>query len=104
MASTILVDREGVECEKLHALQGHSRVETAMKAKMRFEFDVFGVNLQRCLSLRLPLGSCEYFFESYVNQTVDRLGTRVEFTETEDLSKNDSGQRNLPVTVGFLKT
>ena len=68
-----------------------------MKATMRYEFDAFGANLQCCLSL---LGSCDFFFESHVDQTVDRLGTRVEFTETEDLSKKSAGrrQRNL-VTV-----
>ena len=78
----------------------NSRVETAMKGTMRQEFDAFGANLQCCLSLLLPLGSCEFFFESHVDQTVDRLGTRVEFTETEDLSKKSAGrrQRNL-VTV-----
>ena len=52
------------------------------------------------LPFSLPLGSCEFFFDSHVDQTVDRLGTRVEFTETEDLSKKSAGrrQRNL-VTV-----
>ena len=48
----------------------HSRVETAMKATMRHELDAFGANLQCCLSLLLPLGSCEFFFESHVDQTV----------------------------------
>ena len=62
---------------------------------MRYEFDAFGANLQCChsRSLLLPLGSCEFFFESHVDQTVDRLGTRVEFTETEDLSKKSAGRR-----------
>ena len=62
MASTIVVDREGVECEKLHALQvkDNSGVETAMKATMHYEFDAFGANLQCCLSLLS--GSCEFFF------------------------------------------
>ena len=70
---------------------------------MHYKFDVFGANLQCCLSLLL--GSCEFFFfESHVDQTVDRLGTRVEFTETEDLSKESAGrrQRNL-VTVEVFK-
>ena len=78
----------------------NSKVETALKATMRCEFDAFGANLQCCLSLFLAFGYCEFFFESHVDQTVDRLGTRVEFTETEDLSKKCAGrrQRNL-VTV-----
>ena len=62
MASTIVVDREGVVCEQLHALQGQLESRTAMKATMRHEFDAFGANLQCCLSLLLPLGSCEFFF------------------------------------------
>ena len=51
------------------------------------------------------LESCEFFFESHVDQTVDRLGTRVEFTETEDLSKKSAGrrQRNL-VTVEVFES
>ena len=68
---------------------------------MRYEFDAsgFGANLQCWLSLLLPFGSCEFFF-SHVDQTVDHLGTRVEFTETEELSRKSAGcrQRNL-VTV-----
>ena len=42
---------------------------------------------------------------SSVDQTVDRLGTRVEFTETEDLSKKSAGrrQRNLVHGGGFRK-
>ena len=72
-----------------------------MKATMRYEFDAFGANLQCCLPLHLLLGSNELFFlERHVDQTVDRLGTRFDFTETEDLSKKTAGrrQRNL-VTV-----
>ena len=54
MASTILVDREGEECEKLHALQGQLESRNcAMKATMRYEFDAFGANLQCCLFLCL---------------------------------------------------
>ena len=60
MASTIVVDREGVNSCMLY--KDNSRVETAMKATMRHEFDAFGANLQCCLSLLLPLGSCEFFF------------------------------------------
>ena len=94
MASTNVVDRKGVVCEKQHRLyKDNSRVETAMKATMRYEFDAFGANLQCCLSLLLPLTSCDFFsFESHVDQTV-RLGARVEFTEAEDLSKKSAWRR-----------
>ena len=100
MASTILVNREGVECEKLLALQG--QLETAMKTTIRNAFDAFGANLQCCVfffSFAFG-GPVIFFFESHVDQTVNRLGTRVEFTETEDLSKKFAGcrQRNV-VTV-----
>ena len=46
-------------------------------------------------------GPVNFFFaESHIDQTVDSLGTPVEFTETLDLSKKSAGcrQRNL-VTV-----
>ena len=33
----------------------------------------------------LPSVSCNFYFESHVNQTVNSLRTRVELTETEDL-------------------
>ena len=33
------------------------------------------------------------YFESHVDQTVDCLGTRVEFTETQDSSKKSAGRR-----------
>ena len=49
-----------------------------------------------CFFLLLPLEFCYYYyyyFESHVDQTVDRLGTRVEFTETEDLSKKSAWRR-----------
>ena len=55
-----LVDCEGVECEKQHALW--EPVETAMKMTMRYEFDVFRANLQCCIFLRSPLGSSDLFF------------------------------------------
>ena len=47
-----------------------------------------------CLFLRLRLESSDFFFESHVDQTVDRLGTRVEFTETEDFRRNLHGANN----------
>ena len=78
----------------------NSRVETALKATMRYEFDAFGVNLQCCLSLLLPLtlGSCEFFF--ILKAMSIKLWTRVEFIETEYLLKKSAWrrQRNL-VTV-----
>ena len=81
----------------------NSRIETAMKVTMRYEFDAFGANLQCCLFLCL-WGPVIFFFDSHVDQTVDRLGTPVEFTETEDLSKKSAGrrQRNL-VTVDVFE-
>ena len=90
----------------LYMYKDNSRVETAIKAvTMRYEFDAsgLGANLQCCLSLLLPLGSSAFFFESHVDQTVDRLGTRVEFTETEDLSKKSAGRRkrNLVTVEAF---
>ena len=56
-----------------------SRVETAVKAMMHYEFDAFEANLQCCLSLRilLPLGSCEFFFLKAMSinpWTVQELG------------------------------
>ena len=42
----------------------NSIVETAMKATMRHEFDAFRANLQCCLSLLLPLRSCEFFLKA----------------------------------------
>ena len=57
-----LIDREGVECEKHHALK--EPVETAMKTTMSYEFDAFGANLQCCIFLRSPQGSSEFFFIS----------------------------------------
>ena len=48
---------------------------------------------------------CIFFIESHVDQTVDHLGTRVAFTENEDLSKKSAGprQRNL-VAVEVYKS
>ena len=102
IASTILVDREGLECEKQLALQG--QLETAMKTTTHSAFDGFGANWQCCAFFSFCLrGPVNFFFaESHIDQTVDSLGTPVEFTETEDLSKKFAGrrQRNLvPVTV-----
>ena len=51
-------------------------------------------------------GPVNFFcFLSHVDQTVDRVETRVEFTETENLSKNSAGrrQRNL-VTVEVFES
>ena len=93
MASTILglVDREGVECEKLYAcLQGQ------LESRNCYESD-------DALRVRCLWGPVNFFFDSHVDQTVDRLGTRVEFTETEDLSKKSAGrrQRNLVTAEVF---
>ena len=48
IASTILVDGEGPECEKQLALQG--QLETAMKTTttIHYAFDAFGANLRCC--------------------------------------------------------
>ena len=62
MASTILVDRQGVECEKLLALQG--QLETAMKTTIRNSFDAIGANLQCCVFFffLLPSWVLNFFF------------------------------------------
>ena len=84
MASTILVDREGLKCEKQLALQG--QLETAMKRTKCYPFDALGPtwNAAPLFFLFASGGLKFFFFERHVDQTVDRLGTRVEFTETED--------------------
>ena len=60
MASTILVDREGLECEKQLALQG--QLETAMKTTIRYAFDAFGANLQCCAIFFFCLQGHVHFF------------------------------------------
>ena len=101
----ILVDREGVECAKLHALLG--QLESRNCYEGDDTFDAFGTNLQSHYAaffffcLWSPVFF--FFFESHVDQTVDRLGTRVEFTETEDLSKKSAWrrQRNFVTVEAF---
>ena len=64
MGSTflLLVDRECLESEKQHALQG--LLETAMKAAKRYKFDAFGANVQ-CSLFFLPLGSWNVFMVDF---------------------------------------
>ena len=72
-----------------------------MKTTIRNAFDAFRANLQCCAFFSFPFGGpVIFFFERHVDQTVDRLGTRVEFIKTEDLLKKFAWrrQRNL-VTV-----
>ena len=61
----ILVDREGVECEKLHALLGQLESRNCYEGddmlRVRHLWSQLAMALC-CLFLLLPLESCEFFF------------------------------------------
>ena len=103
MASTILVNREGIECGKLHALQGQLESQNCYESDDALRVRCLWSQLAM-VPFSLPLGFCEFFFESHVNQTVDRLETRVEFTETEDFRRNLLGPGNEFWSRRFSKT
>ena len=62
MASTIVVDREGVVCEKLHALQGQLESRNCYEGDDASRVQCFWSQLAMLPFSSLPLGSCEFFF------------------------------------------